>query len=129
MPAPRAAKPIVIRQSAAPAKHKKRRSHGRRSAGGDALTPTRMFALMLGGAAVGFIQKQFPNLPSVPVVGKKGTIAIAGYLLAKRGGSLAHIARDVARAAAVLAGEELGRTGSISGDLAPQISGAVANQT
>ena len=89
---------------------------------------TRMFAFMLGGAAVGFIQKQFPNLPSVPVIGKKGTIAGAAYMLSKRGGSLAHIARDVAVAAAVLAGEELGRTGAISGDVVPQVHG-IASQT
>src|SRR5215510_12437840 len=112
MPAPRAAKPIVIRQSAPRAtKHKKRRHS--KGGGSTALTPTRLFAFMLGGAAVSFLQKQFPNLPSIPIVGKKGTIAIGGYLLAKRGGSLSHIARDVAVAAAVLAGEELGRTGSI----------------
>lgn len=89
---------------------------------------TRIFAFMLGGAAVSFLQKQFPNLPSVPVVGKKGTIAIGSYFLAKRGGSLAHIARDVCVAAAVLAGEELGRTGAISGDVVPQVHG-VASQT
>ena len=87
-----------------------------------------MLAFMLGGAAVGFIQKQFPNLPSVPMVGKKGSIAIAGYFLAKRGGSLSHLARDVAVAAAVLAGEELGRSGTISGDVAPQVHG-IASQT
>jgi len=128
MPAPRAAKPIIIRQSAPRApKHKRRRSHSR-SSGGGALTVTRIFAFMLGGAAVSFLQKQFPNLPSVPVVGKKGTIAIGSYFLAKRGGSLAHIARDVCVAAAVLAGEELGRTGAISGDVVPQVHG-VASQT
>lgn len=126
MPAPRAAKPIVIRQSAPRApKHKKRRRSSSGHSG--ALTVTRLFAFMLGGAAVGFIQKQFPNMPSVPVVGKKGTIALGGYYLAKRGGSMAHLARDVAVAAAVLAGEELGRTGTISGDVAPQVHG-IASQ-
>lgn len=80
----------------------------------------------IGGAAVGFIEKQFPTLPTIPLVGKKGTIAIGAYFIAKKGGSLGHIARDVCIAAAVLAGHDLGASGKISGDVAPQVSGVAA---
>lgn len=85
-----------------------------------------MLGVAIGGAAVGFIEKQFPTLPTIPLVGRKGTIAIGAYFIAKKGGSLGHIARDVALAAAVLAGFELGSTGHISGDVAPQVSGVAA---
>lgn len=77
---------------------------------------------------LGFLEKQFPQIPTVPLIGKKGTIVLAGYYLSKRGGSLGHIARDVAIAGAALAGNELGSTGRISGDVAPQVHG-VASQT
>lgn len=90
-----------------------------------------MLGSALGGAALGFIEKSFPNLPTVPVIGRKGTIAIGAYLLSKRGGLGGSLLRDVAIAAAVLAGYELGKEGHISGevmgDLAPQVSG-VASQ-
>lgn len=90
-----------------------------------------MIGSAIGGAALGFIEKSFPNLPTVPLIGRKGTIAIACYMLHKRGTG-GGILRDVAIAAAVLAGYELGRDGKISGDvmgdLAPQVSGQIAAQ-
>jgi hypothetical protein len=82
-----------------------------------------MFAAGLGGAALGFIEKQFPNLPSVPVLGRKGTIAIGAYLLSKRGGMGGGIMRDVAIAASVLAGYELGKTGQVTGDVMGDVMG------
>ena len=85
----------------------------------------------MGGAALGFLEKTFPNLPTVPFIGRKGTIAIGAYFLHKRGTG-GGILRDVAIAAAVLAGYELGKDGKISGevmgDLAPQVSGNIAAQ-
>lgn len=90
-----------------------------------------MLGSALGGAALGLIEKSFPNLPTVPVIGRKGTIAVAAYFLSKRGGIGGGILRDVAIAAAVLAGYELGKEGRVSGevmgDLAPQVSG-IASQ-
>lgn len=71
----------------------------------------------LGGLAFGFIQKQFPNLPSIPVVGKTGTITAIAYFFAKRGGGIGGIARDVAIAGAALSGYQLGLNGKISGEL------------
>jgi hypothetical protein len=73
-----------------------------------------MFGAGIGGAALGFIEKMFPNLPTVPVIGRAGTIALGAYLLSKRGGM--PIMRDVALAGAVIAGYQIGLTGKVSGD-------------
>lgn len=112
--APRAAKPK---------KHHRRRS----SAGSHELSQKTMLGSAIGGAALGFIEKSFPNLPTVPLIGRKGTIALAAYVLHRRGTG-GGILRDVAIAAAVLAGYELGKDGRISGDIADQVSGNIAAQ-
>jgi hypothetical protein len=122
---PRAAKPIVIRAPSAP-RAKKHRRRSSRGGGTGALTVSRLGAIALGGAALGFLEKQFPNLPTIPLIGKKGTIVLAAYYFSKKGGSLGHLARDVAIAGAALAGNELGSTGKISGDVVPQVHGVAA---
>jgi hypothetical protein len=71
-----------------------------------------MFGTALGGAALGMVEKYFPNLPTIPLVGKVGSIAIAAYFLRN---SLP-IARDVAIAASAVAGYQLGNEGRIHGD-------------
>lgn len=74
----------------------------------------------VGGFAVGFIEKSFPNLPSLPLVGKKGAIALAAYFLRGK-----HpVIQDVGKAAAAISGYEFGKTGVISGD----VMGGVAAQ-
>jgi len=71
----------------------------------------------IGGYLFGFIETKFPNLPTLPIVGRAGTVAIACHFLQKQGG-FGHgaIVRDVGMAAAVIAGYQLGKTGKISGD-------------
>lgn len=81
----------------------------------------------IGGAVLGFVDKTFPGLPTVPIIGKAGTIALAAYMLSRRGGMGGGILRDVAMAAAAVAGYQLGSEGKIHGDLAPQVSG-IASQ-
>lgn len=80
----------------------------------------------LGGAGYGLIEKMFPNLPTVPLLGKAGTVALACYFFRPKG-----ILADVGFAAAVLAGYQLGKDGRISGDdddfVVPQVRG-VASQ-
>jgi hypothetical protein len=121
--APRAAAPIIIRAPrAAPAKHH-RKHHRKGGVGG--LTQGRMVEFAIGGAAFGFISKNFgAQLPTLPIIGRSGTIALGAYYLGKSKGG---IMRDIAIAAAVIAGFEIGTTGKISGDdmsgIAPQVSG------
>lgn len=105
----------VIRVSApAPIRH--RRGHRRRGGGGGvgALTGQRVLGLGLGGLALGLLEKAIPNLPTLPVLGRKGTIALGCYWFSR--GSGGGLIRDVAIAAAAIAGYELGTTGKISGD-------------
>lgn len=72
-----------------------------------------MIAHAVGGFITGWIEKSFPNLPSLPVVGKKGAIALGAYFLKGK-----HpIVADVGKSAAAICGYELGKTGSISGDV------------
>jgi hypothetical protein len=85
-----------------------------------------LFATALGGAAFGFIEKSFPNLPTLPLVGRAGTIAIAAYFLSKRGGMGGGIVRDIANAGAAIAGYQLGKTGTISGDVMGDVDGLAA---
>jgi hypothetical protein len=80
-----------------------------------------MIGYAVGGFAVGFVEKTFPTLPSLPLVGKKGAIAIAAYMLRGR-----HpIINDIGMAAAAISGYELGKSGVISGDV---MGGGIAAQ-
>lgn len=86
-----------------------------------------MIAHAVGGFAVGFLEKSFPSLPSLPIVGKKGAIAIGAYMLRSQSPMLL----DVAKAAAAISGYQLGATGSVTGDVvgwADDVDGAVASQ-
>jgi hypothetical protein len=121
--------PQIIRVSAPRATTKKKHHRRRGGSGGHALNQKTLIGAAVGGAALGFIDKQFPTLPTIPMLGRAGTIAVIAYMLAgKGGGTFGGIARDVALAGAAVAGYELGGTGKVSGGdevmgLAPQVSG------
>jgi len=66
----------------------------------------------MGGFGFGFIEKQFPNLPTIPILGRAGTIAlIAHYMKGKF-----PFAGEVSNAAAAIAGYQLGANGKINGE-------------
>jgi hypothetical protein len=71
-----------------------------------------MIGHAVGGFAVGFLEKSFPNLPSLPIVGKKGAIAIGAYLLRNQSPILV----DVALSAAAISGYQLGSSGVVTGE-------------
>jgi hypothetical protein len=83
---------------------------------------SRMIGHAVGGFAVGFLEKSFPNLPSLPIVGKKGAIAIGAYLLRNQ----SPILGDVALAAAAISGYQLGSTGIVTGFDESDVSGLAA---
>jgi hypothetical protein len=121
--APAAAAPIIKYRTRKPAKVKRRggkRHHGERG------LQKAMISSGVGGYALGLLEKQFPNLPSLPILGKKGGAALIGYFVAKQGGTLGQIGRDVALVAMGIAGYEYGTTGKVTGDLAKQVSGVAA---
>ncbi|HWO12537.1 MAG TPA: hypothetical protein VNN80_23735 [Polyangiaceae bacterium] len=70
-----------------------------------------MLATGIGGAVFGFLEKQFPNMPTIPLLGKSGTVALAAYFF----GANHPIIRDVGIAASAIAGYSLGGTGRIAG--------------
>jgi hypothetical protein len=104
----------IIRVSAprAVTKHKKK-GHRRSAASGGSLGK-RATGALVGGWVLGYIDKNFPTLPVIPMLGKAGTIAGASYLLATK----MHVkfAADVCLAAASVAGYEMATTGHILGE-------------
>lgn len=111
-----AARPIVIQQPRAAPVAKR---GGRRKGGGGGLSLSGdggILGMGLTAAVIGMAEKAglLANLPTVPIVGRKGALAIGMWYWSKHGGG--SLARDAAIAAAVLAGHELGTTGSISGE-------------
>jgi hypothetical protein len=122
----------IIRMSAprsAPVKRRGRRrsgggGHHTRMGGGatGAMSPSKSGSLALGGFIYGYIEKNFPQIPTLPIIGKSGAIALIAYFA---GGKSAGIIADVGNAASVIAGYSFGSTGKVSG-LAPQVSGVAA---
>lgn len=134
-------KQIVVRERSAPqtiristprAAPIKRAKHRRKSSGGGhrgigggatgAMSMPRSGALALGGFIYGYIEKNVPQVPTLPLIGKSGTIALAMYFL---GGKSPGIMADVGNAASVIAGYSFGSTGKVSG-VASQVSGLAA---
>lgn len=115
--APRAAAPIIriATPRAAPVKHRRR---GRRRSSGfiGGLGSGGIVQDAVGGALFGFAVKSgwVDRLPAVPVIGRTGLAAILLNEWGKRGGP--PMARQAARAAAVLAGYQLGHDGKVTGD-------------
>lgn len=111
------------RRSGGGGSRRRRRGGGRRrhSSGGGTGGVNRMIGYAVGGFAVGFIEKTFPSLPSIPLIGKKGAIAVAAHFLRGK-----HpIIGDIGMAAAAISGYELGKSGVISGDV---MGGGIAAQ-
>jgi len=115
---PSAPKPIVIRTTKVV---KAKKHHHRRHGGGGGLSLGGLFSkqrmgIVAGALAFGFLEKQamFQSLPSLPLIGKSGTIGLGAYLLSNGGRN--KLADDIATAALVIAAHELGSTGTIVGE-------------
>lgn len=116
---------MVVSAPAAPARRSRRYTQAPRRAArsirraasrgaaayGAAGLRSRMGAVALGGFGVGFIEKTFPGFPSLPIVGRKGAIALAVMMLNPK----EKILQDVGMAAAAIAGYEFGKTGTVTG--------------
>ncbi len=114
--APAAARPIVIRTHSKPAKkkhHRRRSGGGGIGIGGGHGIVGRAMPYLLGGGIVGFIDKQASlPIPTIPVLGKMGTVAALAWFFSKGQGMVG----EVARAATVLAGYQLGKDGKVAGE-------------
>ena len=111
----------IIRMSApraTPVKKHKRRHKG--GGGGSraigsatgAMSATKSGGLALGGFIYGYIEKNVPQVPTLPLIGKSGAIALIAYFM---GGKQAGIIADIGNAASVIAGYSFGSTGRVSG--------------
>lgn len=117
----KAAAPI-IRVSAPRAAPARRRSAPRRRSSGagghlGGIISNEAIQMAIGGALYGYAVKSgvIAKLPAIPVLGRTGTAAILLDYWARHGGG--QIAHRAARAAAAIAGYQLGNEGKISGDL------------
>ena len=109
----------IIKVSAPRAAPKHKKHHHRRHHA--VLSQASLLGMGIGGAVVGFLEHQFGDkLPTIPLLGRKGTLAVGLYIFGKGKGG---IIRDATVAAAAIAGYELGSTGKITGDVVPQVSG------
>jgi len=71
-----------------------------------------MLGTALGGLGYGLIEKHMgASIPSLPLLGKSGTVAVACYFLGAKAGWI----QDVGVAAAAIAGYSFGKEGKISG--------------
>lgn len=126
-PAPRAAAPIIKVSAPRAAPIKRRKHHSRKrggiSRGGDS---KEFIGVGIGGAAVGFVEKTWgANIPTVPILGRMGTVAL-GCWIARKQGFGGNLVRDMGIAASAIAGYQLGLTGKISGE--DDVVGALAEQ-
>jgi hypothetical protein len=113
-----APRPIVVRVPSAPARGRRRRRSGG-GGGGSAFglgSGGTIVAFAVAAAVIGLAENAglLAKLPTVPLLGKKGLLAVGAYYYSRHGGG--KLARDVAFAAAALSGYELGKLGSISGN-------------
>jgi hypothetical protein len=115
---PTAAAPIIkVSAPRAPARKapKRRRSSRRSSNVGGGIVSNETVQMAIGGALYGFAVKSglVAKLPEIPLLGRTGTAAILlDYWSRHGGGQMAHRA---ARAAAAIAGYQLGAEGKIQG--------------
>lgn len=116
--APRAASPIIRVSAPRAAPHKRRRHHRRSGGGGGggSLISNEAWQMAIGGAMYGFAVKSgiIAKLPELPLFGRTGTAAIVLDYWARHGGG--QLAYRAARAAAAIAGYQLGSEGKITGD-------------
>lgn len=98
---------IVVRSRSAP--HKKVKHHRRSTASSEKV----LMGMAMGGFALGFIDKSGTSIPTIPLLGRAGTIALAAHFIGK---GKPGILTDVRNAAAAVAAYEMGSTGKIAGD-------------
>lgn len=113
------AKAPIIKVSAPRAAPAKRRHRRRSSGGGGAriggLVSSETVQMAVGGAIYGFLVKSgmIAKLPAIPILGRTGTAALALDYWGRHGGGRYPL--TAARAAAAIAGYQLGHDGTIQG--------------
>jgi len=86
------------------------------------MSATKSGSLALGGFIYGYLEKNVTQIPTLPLIGKSGAIALIAYFM---GGKNPGIIADIGNAASVIAGYSFGSTGRVSG-LTPAVGGVAA---
>jgi hypothetical protein len=102
--------PIVIRSTKVIKAPKKHHRHGRH--GGKFGEKHRVGAI-LGGAVLGLLDKSGTTIPTLPYLGKAGTVGVAAWVIGKYMHN--QWAEDMATGMLSIAAYELAKEGSISG--------------
>jgi len=104
---------IVVRQAAPVAKKAPVRRRRRRSAGGGSSVAA-LGSDAMAGVAYGLLERMTSDmdLPEIPVIGRKGTLALALYLFRRSHPMI----NDAARAGIIISTYQLASEGKISGD-------------
>lgn len=105
----RAVRPIIVR---APAVKHAVKHHAKRAFSAAAEERHRLGAI-LGGLALGLIEKAGIDIPTVPLLGKAGTLGAAAWAMGKWGKS--RMASHAATGFFAIAAYELGKEGRIAG--------------
>lgn len=103
---------VVVVRERAQSIAKKVNRHRRSGASGTTLQSD-MRKMAIGGAAVGFFEKYLgSSIPNIPLIGRKGAIALGVYMMKPKAGIL----RDVGIAAAALSGYQFAKENKIDGE-------------
>jgi len=107
---------VVATPRAVTTSRKGKGKHRRRSSGGGGFGGSGIGGIVVGAGALGLLEKSgmLKSLPKIPVLGTKGTVAVAAWFWAKHGGG--QLARNLMLAAAALSAYQFGKEGSIDGD-------------
>jgi hypothetical protein len=114
-----AAQPLARRSGGGGRRRRRSAPKRRGKSGNGGSIEKRLQNTALGGLAFGLLVKNFPNLPTLPGVGRSGTVALAIYFLKPKNKLL----QDLGVASAAIAGYTFGETGTVAGD------GVLASQT
>lgn len=118
----RAVSPVIVRVPAAPAKKHSRARRVGAAIGHQASEEKHRIAAIFTGAVLGWLDSQGTKIPTVPMLGRAGTVGVAAYLIYRQSKSnrmLSHIATG----ALTIAAYQLGNKGTISGDLDGDLDG------
>lgn len=114
--APAPAAPVIRVSAPRPVKApRKRRSSGGGGGGGGGGNKN-LIGVVVAAGLVGMLKKSgvLDKIPSLPVVGRIGALAIGAHFWAKNGGG--SLARDISLAAGSVAAYQMGSNGSIDGE-------------
>jgi hypothetical protein len=107
------AAPVRRRRSGGTTRRRPTKSRRRTLNGGKASFKSRLMGVAMGGAAFGFVMKQWGDkIPNLPLIGRSGAVALGCYMFAGN----SKLVQDMGIASAAIAGYSFAKTGVVEGD-------------